>query len=94
MPFYIVKQAGVEGQRLVEADKPAGALNHVIGDSFTATKVDGRELIDAAEAAKDTEYGVEIAGVTKPAENGSEPAGSEGEPSGDHTGEAGDNNEA
>lgn len=47
MPIYIVEQRGVPGKRLVEADKPQGAINHVISDAFTCRKVDGRELIDA-----------------------------------------------
>lgn len=47
MPFYVVEQKGVPGKRLVEADKPAGALNHVVENQFDVKRVDGRELIDA-----------------------------------------------
>lgn len=47
MPFYIVEQKGVPGKRLVEADKPAGALNHVVENQFEVKRVDGRDLIDA-----------------------------------------------
>ncbi len=70
MPFYVVEQRGVPGKRLVEADKPASALNHVIADSFTCKKVDGRELLDAAK-----ECVVEIAGGPKeePEEQKTEP---------------------
>lgn len=46
-PFYVVEQNGVPGKRLVEADKPAGALNHVVENQFEVKRVDGRDLIDA-----------------------------------------------
>lgn len=55
MPIYIVEQRGVPGKRLVEADKPQGAINHVISDAFTCRKVDGRELIDAFKECGDLE---------------------------------------
>ena len=61
MPFYLIEQKGVPGKRLVEAGKPATALEHVIGDSFTVTKVDGRALLDAAKECE-----VEVAGAPDP----------------------------
>lgn len=67
MPFYKIEQRGVPGLRLVEADTPAQARNHVVNGAFTTTKVDGRELIDAAK-----EHPIEIAGEKeeeKPADN-------------------------
>lgn len=57
MPFYKVEQRGVPGLRLVEADTPAQARNHVVNGAFTTTKVEGRDLIDAAK-----EHTIEIAG--------------------------------
>lgn len=62
MPFYVVEQKGVPGKRLVEADKPASALSHVVQGSFTITKVDGRELLDAVMNDKCV---VEVAGGPK-----------------------------
>jgi|JI10StandDraft_1071094.scaffolds.fasta_scaffold599618_1 hypothetical protein len=47
MPFYTVEQKGVPGKRLIEAEKPAGAVNHVVEDQFIVKRVDGRELLDA-----------------------------------------------
>lgn len=60
--FYLVEQRGVPGARLVEAERPASAINHVIDGAFSAKRVDGRELLDASKL-----YEVEIAGV-KPAD--------------------------
>ena len=54
-PFYVVEQRGVPGMRLVEAEKPQGAINHVIADAFTCRKVDGRELLDAFKKCGDAE---------------------------------------
>jgi hypothetical protein len=68
MPFYLVEQKGVPGARLIEADKPAGAINHVVGDTFSAKRVEGRELLDAAK-----NYDVEVAGDNKPSEPKPEP---------------------
>lgn len=56
--FYLIEQRGVPGARLIEAERPAGAINHVVDGAFTAKRVDGRELLDAAKL-----YEVEIAGV-------------------------------
>lgn len=72
MPIYLVEQKGVPGARLIEAEKPAGAINHVIDSSFTAKRLDGRELLDAAKL-----YDLEVAGV-KPADP-PPPAGNEEE---------------
>ena len=55
MPFYLIEQRGVPGKRLVEAEKPQGAINHVIADAFTCRKVDGRELLDAFKECGDAE---------------------------------------
>ena len=74
MPFYLVEQKGVPGARLVEADKPAGALNHVIEDTFDVKRVDGRELLEAAK-----QYEAEVAGVKPKEPDDSEDEGSEGE---------------
>ncbi|WP_375188468.1 hypothetical protein [Sphingobium yanoikuyae] len=60
MPFYLVEQKGVPGVRFVEADKPATAINHVVGDSFSCTRVDGRDLVNAAR-----QYECELAGGPK-----------------------------
>lgn len=56
--FYLVEQRGVPGARLVEAERPASAINHVIDGAFSAKRVDGRELLDAAK-----DYEVEVAGA-------------------------------
>jgi len=78
MPIYIVEQRGVPGKRLVEADKPQGAINHVISDAFTCRKVDGRELIDAFKECGD----LEVAGgpILQPEP---EPALTNGQPCGE-----------
>ena len=55
MPIYVVEQRGVPGKRLVEAEKPQGAINHVIADAFTCRKVDGRELLEAFKECGDLE---------------------------------------
>jgi hypothetical protein len=49
MPFYLVTQKGIPGGRLIESEKPQGALQHVIADQFEVKRVDGRELLDAAK---------------------------------------------
>lgn len=56
--FYIVEQRGVPGARLIEAERPASAINHVTEGAFTVKRVDGRDLLDAAKL-----YEVEVAGV-------------------------------
>ena len=61
MPFYLVKDKESGAKRLVEADKPQGALNHVIGTRFDCDRVDGRELLDAAKECE-----VEVAGGPLP----------------------------
>lgn len=78
MPFYLVEQKGVPGARLVEAEKPAGAINHVIGSTFTAKRLQDRDLIDAART-----YDVEVAGapVLEPEEPKMTNGGNPGEPS-------------
>jgi len=48
----------VPGARLIEAERPASAINHVIDGAFSAKRVDGRELLDAAKL-----YEVEVAGA-------------------------------
>ena len=58
--FYLVEQRGVPGARLIEAERPASAINHVVDDAFSAKRVDGRELLDAAKL-----YEVEVAGLSK-----------------------------
>lgn len=60
MPFYLIEQRGIPGERLVEAEKPQTALNHIIEDSFTVRRVTDRELIDAAKRCE-----VEVAGAPK-----------------------------
>lgn len=60
MPFYLIEQRGVPGRRLVEAEKPQTALNHVIEDAFTVKRVTDRELVDAAK-----ELEIEVAGAPK-----------------------------
>lgn len=49
MPFYIITLKGVPGFRLVEADKPQQARDHVIADMIEVKRVENRELIDAAK---------------------------------------------
>ena len=63
MPFYLIEQRGVPGDRLVEAARKDSALKHVIEDAFTVTEVDGRALLDAAKRCE-----IEIAGVKPAAE--------------------------
>lgn len=60
LPFYLIEQRGIPGERLVEAEKPQTALNHIIDDSFTVRRVTDRELIDAAKRCE-----VEVAGAPK-----------------------------
>ena len=51
MPIYSVTQTGSLGlPRMVEATKPAEALNHVIADTFVVERVDGRDLIELTKA--------------------------------------------
>lgn len=72
--FYLVEQRGVPGARLIEAERPASAINHVIDGAFSAKRVDGRELLDAAKL-----YEVEIAGAKPdPSPAVSAPAGAQG----------------
>mgnify|MGYP000846789746 CR=1 FL=1 len=60
MPFYLIEQRGIPGERLVEAEKPQTALNHIIEDSFTVRRVTDRELVDAAKRCE-----IEVAGAPK-----------------------------
>jgi len=81
-PFYTVEQTGVPGVRLVEADKPAQALHHVIEDTFTVKKVDGAELLAAAKQAEP-----EVAGKAKKADPAEPQSGEGEEPEQSETGE-------
>lgn len=60
MPFYLIEQRGVPGERLVEAEKPQTALNHVIENAFTVRRVSDRDLIEAAKRCD-----IEVAGAPK-----------------------------
>lgn len=62
MPIYLVEQRGVPGGRLVEATKPASAIEHVVQDCFICKRIDGRDLIEAAR-----KYELEVAGAPKEA---------------------------
>lgn len=62
------------GARLIEAERPASAVNHVVDGAFSAKRVEGRELLDAAKL-----YEVEIAGAKPdPTPAVSAPAGAQG----------------
>ncbi len=60
MPIYLVEQKGIPGARLVDAEKPQGAINHVVDSLFTCKRVDGRQLLDVAKL-----YELETAGAPK-----------------------------
>lgn len=93
--FYFVEQRGVPGARLIEAERPASAINHVVDGAFSAKRVDGRELIDASKL-----YEVEVAGVKPdpaPAASALPAGGADGNQQGDdgeQKGEDGENQEA
>ncbi len=85
MPFYIITLKGVPGFRLVEADKPQQARDHVIADMIEVKRVENRELIDAAKQVEP-----EVAGLpqahpeTEKQEEAGNAGGSEGDNAPEH----------